>query len=61
MSISFAPDSFEIRKVADMSYYVFEDDVGIIIPYPTRLANNGIKTLLDPFEINVYTLSTKLK
>lgn len=55
MYISFITDNsfIEMSDLMDMSHFVYEDGLCIVIPYPKPQANNGIKTLLDPFQTKV--------
>ena len=52
MCISFSPPSFSKEQVMDTSYFVYEDDTGIIIPYPSPSVT-GIQELIAPFETKV--------
>ena len=48
MCITFTPPTNEHMKTMDISYYVIEDDISIVIPYP-KIQTNGIKALWEPF------------
>ena len=52
MCITFTPPSPVKARVMDTSYYVFDDDISIVIPYPQMQAD-GVKALLDPFQTEV--------
>ena len=52
MCITFAPPSINMKEEMDFSYYVLEDDISIVIPYPTRQTNK-FGTLFTTFEIKV--------
>ena len=55
MCISFTPPTNEKIETMDISYYVIEDDIGIVIPYP-NIQTNGIKALLEPFPTAVIAI-----
>ena len=52
MCISFTPPSIEKRNAMDSSVFVQEDDVSLIIPYPTTQTDK-LDTLIVPFQSNV--------
>ena len=51
--ISFSPPLIIKRNVIDMSVYILEDDISIMIPYPTSQTSNGFGALAAPFQTKV--------
>ena len=56
MCISFSPPSITKKNLMDTSISVFDDDISIMMPYPTR-QDDGIKALLAPFHTEVISFS----
>ena len=55
MCITLTPPSITKIDTMDMSYFVQEDDISIMIPYPTTKAAN-FQALLEPFQTPVYDI-----
>ena len=55
MCITMTTPSDTKTSAMDTSYFVFEDDTSIIIPYPTNQADK-IDTLVAPFQAEVESL-----
>ena len=55
MCTSFSSPSSSKTKVMDMSYFVYEDDTSIVIPYPST-ETIGVRALFEPFQTRVISL-----
>ena len=53
MCLTVTPPSIAKLEAMDTSYFVTEDDVGIVIPYPTKQADK-IDILVAPFQTKVF-------
>ena len=53
MCITFSPFTIEKMKVMDVSRYVYEDDISIVMPFP-KTEYKGVRALLAPFEAEVF-------
>ena len=52
MFIRLSPPNIAERPVMDASVYVYEDDIGIMIPFP-KIYTGGITSLFAPFKTEV--------
>lgn len=52
MCISFSPPSAAKSRIIDTSYFVYEEDTSILMPYPNRKVDQ-IRTLVAPFQVEV--------
>lgn len=49
MCITFSTPTIDKKKAMDMSVYVIDDDISIIIPYP-KIQASGFSALVAPFQ-----------
>ena len=52
MCITFAPPKIAKTEAMDMSVYIYEDDISILMPYPSNQAS-GLGALVAPFQTKV--------
>ena len=58
--MAFSSSSISKTKAMDVSYFVYEDELSIVIPYPS-LETIGFRTLLKPFRIEVKIFQYEIK